>query len=133
LPSLHVKLISGRSLGQARGKVSGKFSEDYFRNAAVCELDPEDLKVLGISPNENVKITTDTGSVVVRAATASQRVQRGVAFMPYGPWANAVLSSETYGTGMPSFKGVEAEITPAHTEKILNLRSLIEQITKSQR
>lgn len=116
MPSLHVKLISGRSLGQARGKVSGKFSEDYFRNAAVCELDPEDIKVLGISPNENVKITTDTGSVVVRAATASQRVQRGVAFMPYGPWANAVLSSETYGTGMPSFKGVEAEITPAHRE-----------------
>jgi formylmethanofuran dehydrogenase subunit D len=123
--SLRVTLLSGRSLGQAKGKVTGKFSEEYLRNVAVCELNPEDLKSLGISPGQNVRVTTKTGSVVVRAAIASQSAQRGIIFMPYGPWVNMVIASETYGTGMPSLKGIEAEVTAAPNEKLLDLRSLI--------
>lgn len=123
--SLKVTLLSGRSLGQAKGKVTGKFSEEYLRNVAVCELDAEDLKSLGISPGQNVRITTKTGSVIVRAAIASQASCRGVIFMPYGPWVNMVIPSETYGTGMPSLKGIEAEVMAAPNEKLLDLRSLI--------
>jgi formylmethanofuran dehydrogenase subunit D len=123
--SLKVTLLTGRSLGQAKGKVTGKFSEEYLRNVAVCELNPEDLNSLGISPGQNVKVTTKTGSVVVRAAIASQSAQRGIIFMPYGPWVNMVIASETYGTGMPSLKGIEAEVTAAPNEKLLDLRSLI--------
>jgi len=122
---LKVTLLSGRSLGQAKGKVTGKFTEEYLRNVAVCELDPEDLKSLGIALGQNVKVTTKTGSVVVRAAVASQAARRGVVFMPYGPWVNMVIPSETYGTGMPSLKGIEAEVTAAPNEKLLDLRSLV--------
>jgi formylmethanofuran dehydrogenase subunit D len=122
---LKVTLLTGRSLGQAKGKVTGKFSEEYLRNVAVCELNPEDLKSLEISPGENVRITTNTGSVVVRAAIASQSAQRGIVFMPYGPWVNMVIPSETYGTGMPTSKGIEVEVTAAPNEKVLDLRSLI--------
>lgn len=122
---MKVTLLTGRSLGQAKGKVTGKLSEEYLRNVAVCELNPEDLKSLGISPSQNVKVTTKTGSVVVRAAIASQSVQRGIAFMPYGPWVNMVIPTETYGTGMPSMKGIEAEVTAAADEKLFDLRGLI--------
>jgi formylmethanofuran dehydrogenase subunit D len=128
--SLKVTLLTGRSLGQAKGKVTGKFSEEYLRNVAVCELDPEDLKSLGISPGQNVQVTTKTGSVVVRAAIASQSAQRGIVFMPYGPWVNMVIASETYGTGMPSLKGIEAEVTAAPNEKLLDLRSLIRNMIR---
>ena len=128
IPSLKVTLLSGRSLGQGRSKVIGKFSDEYFRNVAVCELNPEDLKSLGISPGQNVKITTKTGSVVVRSAIASQVSQRGIIFMPYGPWVNMVIGSETHGTGMPAMKGVEAEVTGASDEKLLDLRTLVSQI-----
>jgi formylmethanofuran dehydrogenase subunit D len=123
--SLKVTLLTGRSLGQAKGKVRGKFSDEYLRNVAVCELDPADLKSLGIYPGQNVKVTTKTGSVVVRAAIASQSAQRGIVFMPYGPWANVVIPSETRGTGMPPLKGIEAEVTAAPNEKLLDLRTLI--------
>jgi formylmethanofuran dehydrogenase subunit D len=123
--SLKVTLISGRSLGQGKGKLTGKFSEEYLRNVAVCELHPEDLKSLGISPSQNVKVSTRTGSVVVRAVIASQPMERGTAFMPYGPWVNMVIPSETYGTGMPVLKGIEADVMAAPNEKLLDLRTLI--------
>ena len=96
----------------------------------MCELDPEDMKALGISPGQNVKVTTKTGSVVVRAAVASQASQRGIVFMPYGLWVNAVIPAETYGTGMPSMKGIEAEIAPAPDEKLLDLEAMVERLTR---
>jgi len=127
---LNVTLLSGRSLGQAKSREAGRFSEEYLRNVAVCEMNPEDLKSLGISHGQNVKVATRTGSVVIRAAIASQALPRGVIFLPYGPWANMVIPIETYGTGMPSFKGIEAEVTPAPNEKVLDVRTLIGQITR---
>jgi formylmethanofuran dehydrogenase subunit D len=128
---LNVTLLSGRSLGQAKSRESGRFSEEYLRNVAVCELNPEDLESLGITQGQNVKVATKTGSVVLRAAIASQPLPRGVVFLPYGPWANMVIPIETYGTGMPSFKGIGAEVTAAANEKILDVRSLIAQMTRS--
>ena len=122
---MRVTLLTGRSLGQGKGKVRGKFSEEYLQNVAVCELDQADLKSLGISPGQNVKITTKTGSVIVRAAVASQSAERGIVFMPYGPWVNMVIASDTSGTGMPSMKGIEAEVTAAPNEKLLDLSTLI--------
>jgi formylmethanofuran dehydrogenase subunit D len=122
---LNVTLLSGRSLAQAKSRETGRFSEEYRRNVAVCELNPEDLASLGITHGQNVKITTKTGSVVLRAAIASQPLPRGVIFLLYGPWTNMVIPMETYGTGMPSFKGIEAQVTPAVDEKILDVRNLI--------
>ena len=125
-------MLSGRSLGQGRSKVIGKFSEEYLRNVAVCELNPEDIKSLGISPGQNVKVTTKTGSVVVRSAIASQASQRGIVFMPYGLWVNMLIPAETRGTGMPSMKGVEAEVTAAPDEKLMDLRSLVEILARGE-
>ena len=48
--------------------------------------------------------------------------------MPYGPWVNMVIPSETYGTGMPSMKGIEAEVTAASDEKLLDLRTLVRNV-----
>ena len=129
---MKVTLLSGRSLAQARGKVAGKFTETYLRNVAVCEMHIDDLKSLGITPGQNLKVTTKTGSVIVRAAVASQALGRGVVFMPYGPWVNMVISSETYGTGMPSLKGIEAEVTAAPNERLLDLRNLVEYMTRER-
>ena len=132
ISSLKVTLVSGRSLGQGRSKVIGKFSDEYLRNVAVCELDPEDIKSLGISPGQNVRLTTKTGSVVVRSAIASQVSQRGIVFMPYGLWVNLLIPGETYGTGMPSMKGIEAEVSPAPDEKLMDLRSLVQSLAKGE-
>ena len=69
---MKVKIISGRSVAQGRGKESGKFSEQYFQSAAICELSLEDMRILGISDGSNVRITSEFGNVVVKAFTAKQ-------------------------------------------------------------
>ena len=125
MASLNVTLLSGRSLAQAKSREAGRFSEEYLRTVAVCELNPDDLASLGIASGQNVKVTTKTGSVILRATIASQPLPRGVIFLPYGPWANMLIPMETYGTGMPSFKGLEADVTPAVDQKILDVRSLV--------
>jgi len=130
IPSLKVILLSGRTLGQGRSKVIGKFSDEYLRDVAVCELNAEDIKSLGISPGQNVKVSTTTGSVVVRSVLASQTSQRGIVFMPYGLWVNMLIPAETYGTGMPSMKGIEAEVAAAPDEELMDLRSLVEHLAK---
>jgi len=38
---LRVSLLTGRTLEQGRGKEYGKLSEEYWRDVAVCEMDPE--------------------------------------------------------------------------------------------
>lgn len=98
---------------------------------AVVELNPEDLGVLGVIHGQNVKVATETGSVIVRAVIASQPLPRGVIFMPYGPWANTLIPMETCGTGMPPFKGINAEVTAAVNEKVLDVRTLVGQITRA--
>jgi len=116
-------------LGQGRSKEIGKLSDEYAKNVAICEFDPEDLKNLQISPGQNVRVTTKHGTVVVKAALSTQAPHRGLIFMPYGPWTSMICDPETHQTGMPSLKGIEAEATPAPEEKVLNVREFVAYIS----
>ncbi|MFQ5710471.1 MAG: molybdopterin dinucleotide binding domain-containing protein [Candidatus Geothermarchaeales archaeon] len=130
MPSVRVKLLTGRSLGQGKAKVYGKFSNEYFQSVAVCELDPEDMETLEVSEGDNVRVATESRSIVLKALTSKQAPHKGIAFIPYGPWANYVITDvRTHGSGMPTFKGLNAEITPAPKERVLALRELVEQIS----
>ncbi len=61
---------------------------------------------------------TEYGEVVVKAA-ASKKSHPNVAFIPMGPWANAVTDPGTDYTGMPSFKGIKATVESTK-EKVLD-------------
>ena len=49
-----------------------------------------------------------------------------IAFIPYGPWANLIMDPQTHGTGMPSLKGISAEIEPALDQEVLPLLELLQ-------
>lgn len=132
MPRLKVTLLTGRTLRQGQGKEYGKLSEQYRKNVAVCEIDPEDLKRLGIRENQNVRISTECGSVVVRAVKSLRAPHPATVFVPYGPWVSLIMNPKTHGTGMPSFKGVTAEVEPALTEAVLSLPELLRQHFKRQ-
>jgi len=118
-------LITGRSLGQGMGLELGKFSDTYSRSATTCEMNPEDMEKLKVKPGELVHISTDHGSVTVRAIKALEEVPPGIVFIPYGPWINLVVRPETHGTGMPSFKGIEVEIEPEKVSGVLRATDLV--------
>ncbi|MEM1575706.1 MAG: molybdopterin dinucleotide binding domain-containing protein [Nitrososphaerota archaeon] len=124
---IKVILITGRSLDQGTSKSIGKFSKEYMEKLAICELDPEDLKSLGIKSGQNVKIKTKYGEIIVKAIESKQAPHKGIAFMPYGPWANLLLGSLTNSSGMPTFKGIEADIEIAKEGKIMDLNELLEE------
>jgi len=132
MPRLKVSLLTGRTIRQGQGKEYGKLSERYWKSVAICEIDPDDMNYLSVKENQNVKITTDHGSVIVRAVKSLRSPHRGSVFVPYGPWASVIVNPKTHGTGMPSFKGITAFVEPAYDEKVLHLEELLKQHYKKE-
>jgi len=126
-PKLRVTLLTGRTIEQGVGKERGKTSKDYVESVSVCYMDPEDLKKLGIKEKTNVLISTDYGSVVVKALKSLRAPHPSVIFIPYGPWANVVVNPETHSIGMPSLKGIPAEVEPAPDKPLLSLEELLSE------
>ena len=124
---LQVTLLTGRTIEQGVGKERGKASMEYMESVSVCYMDPEDLKRLGIKEKTNVQVSTEHGSVVVKAVKSLRNPHPSVIFIPYGPWANAVVNPETHSIGMPSLKGIPAEVEPAPDKPILGLEKLLEE------
>jgi formylmethanofuran dehydrogenase subunit D len=129
---LEVSLLTGRTIDQGCGKETGKLSEKYVENVAMCEMNVEDMKKLGIRDNNNVKVTTEFGSVVVKAKKSRRLKAPGTVFIPYGLWANQVSASNTHGTGMPLLKGIKATVEPTDAH-VLNIHELLSNINKKIR
>ena len=124
---LKFRLLTGRTIDQGCGKEHGKLSNEYFFSVAVCQMNYLDMREIGIHDGDNVKVTTDDGSVVVKAYKSNRLWKRGFIFMPYGPWSNVLMGSETDATGMPLLKGPSASISLTDRE-VLSADELIAQL-----
>ena len=124
---LHAILITGRTIDQGVGKEMGKGSKEYFDSSSICIIDEADLKKLGIKSRTNVKVTSKYGSVIVKAAKNPYGSNPGLVFIPCGLWANAICGDETFGMGMPLFKGFQVEVEPATNQAILTLDELLKE------
>jgi formylmethanofuran dehydrogenase subunit D len=122
---LTVILITGRTIDQGVGKEMGKGSKEYFDSSSICVIDESDMKKLGIKSRANVKVTSKYGSVIVKAEKNPYGSNPGLVFIPCGLWANAVTGDETFGMGMPLFKGFQVEVEPAPNQAILTLDELL--------
>ena len=125
MPKLKVYLLTGRTIEQGTSKETGKFSEKYLESISVCQMDPEDMNSLKVKENENIKVTTEFGAVIMKVVKSKRAPHSEVVFIPYGPWASVLANPETHGTGMPSLKGEMAEIERAPAEKVLSLQELL--------
>jgi len=124
---LRVTLLTGRTIEQGVGKEQGKASKEYVDSVSICYIDPEDLKRLAIKENTNISVSTEYGSVVLKALKSLRAPHPGVIFIPYGPWANAIVDPETDSVGMPSLKGIPAEVTPSPDKSVLSLTELLKE------
>ena len=125
MTKLQVSLLTGRTIDQGKGKECGKLSNEYLNSVSICEIDPGDMKLLGVKENDVVKVTTDFGSVALKTVKSLRGPHPKVVFIPYGPWASVLANPKTHGTGMPSLKGENAEIEYAPNEKVLSLQELL--------
>ncbi|MGA2386346.1 MAG: molybdopterin dinucleotide binding domain-containing protein [Candidatus Bathyarchaeia archaeon] len=122
---LRVILITGRTIDQGVGKEMGKGSKEYSDSSSICIIDEADMKKLGIKSHTNVKVTSKYGSVIVKAAKNPYGCNPGLVFIPCGLWANAVCGDETFGMGMPLYKGFMVDVEPAPDEPVLTLDELL--------
>jgi formylmethanofuran dehydrogenase subunit D len=123
--TLKAILITGRTISQGTTKDGKKKLREYMESTAICVINPQDIEKLKIKEGDIVKIKTDYGTVCVRAVISKQTSHPGIVFIPLGPWANEVIGSNTDGIGMPSFKGIPAEIEAAPNEKVLDVLTII--------
>ena len=128
MPKLNILVLTGRTIDQGRGKEMGKLSDVYLKDVTQCQIDPEDMKALNLRQNANVKVTTQFGSVVLRAVKSLRDPHPNMVFIAYGPWASMISDPETHGTGMPSLKGIPGVLEPAPNEKVLTMQELINQL-----
>jgi formylmethanofuran dehydrogenase subunit D len=117
--AITLNLISGRTIQQGVAIEGGKEKPLYSTACGIIELDNEDFKKLGAWKNTNVKVSSDYGSVIVKAIETTQGPHPGLGFIPMGPWANSVINPNTYSTGMPTFKGVPVKVEVAINEPVL--------------
>jgi len=122
---LRATLITGRTIDQGVGKEMGKGSIEYFESSAVCFMDKTDMIQLGIKSGSNVQVSSKYGSVIVKAVKFPSGITPGMVFIPCGLWANAICGDETFGMGMPLFKGFPVEVEAAPKEAVLTLDELL--------
>lgn len=123
---IKVTLISGRTSQQGVGLEVGKTSDQYFKSVSYVEVSAEDAEAMGMEDGNPVEVATPNGSVVV-SGRVSKGLEKGMAFFPYGLWANQVFGSETEGTGMPAYKGVEATLELVEAD-VPSLAELVEKL-----
>ena len=125
---LSVTLLTGRTIEQGVGKERGKASKEYAESVTACFIDPEDMKQLKLKEGANVEVSTSHGSVVLRSVKSRRGPHPGIVFVPYSPWANVIVDSGTDSIGMPSLKGIPAEIESTPEKPVLDLPQLLAQL-----
>ena len=128
MPKLNVLVLTGRTIDQGKGKEMGKLSDVYQKDVTQCQIDPEDMKALNLRRNANVKVTTNFGSIILRAVKSIRGPHSNMVFISYGPWASMISDPETHGTGMPSLKGMSGVLESAPDEKVLTMQELVNQL-----
>ena len=72
MPEIEINLISGRTIDQGVSMENGKEKLAYRNACGIIELDDVEFKKLGTYRNTNVRVTSEYGSVVVKAIQATQ-------------------------------------------------------------
>jgi len=121
-----LNLITCRTIQQGVAMETGKTSQKYYDAASIIHMHEDDMKKAGIMANTNVRVTSKDGTIVVKAVRTREDLVPGLAHIPMGPWANAIVSAYTYSTGEPCFKGFPVDIEPAENEKVMGAVELIQ-------
>jgi len=108
---MKVILNTGGTMQQGVITKGGKKMTPGYRTASgICYLNPGDWE--SIKAPEKVKVSTGVGEVIL-FAEPDEGISTGEIFIPRGPWANTIISSNTFNTGSPEYKNMTAYIKPS--------------------
>ena len=120
MDELDVIINSGSSIIQAFYEKKGSTLKDEYRQAAaVAFMDSEDMESLSLEARDKIDVITRWGEVTLFVDESHDSPHRGMIFIPKGPWANIVISPETYCCNIPTYKGIRAKIRKSDKEVLL--------------
>jgi formylmethanofuran dehydrogenase subunit D len=102
--SIRGLLITVRTAKQGAAMEKGKFSEEYIREISTLRVNPEDLASLGLNDDMCAVLQSEDAEIMVTCR--AMEGPKGVFFLPLGQAANQLIGKETFGTGVPDFKGI---------------------------
>ncbi len=105
---------AGRTTKQGQQINVGKDSEAYQAIVNTITMHPDDMKAEGIAQGSSVKVKSTNGEAVFKCQEG--KVPQGMIFVPYGPPTCRLMGQTTDGTGMPTSKGWEVEVTAMNAE-----------------
>ncbi len=107
-----LNMITQRSVDEGVGIVKGKMTPDYFEACSIIEMHDDDVRALGLVPNQLVRVTSECGSVVVKSIRGRQALYPGLAFFPQGVYANQIVPARTQATVEPQYSGFPVTVEP---------------------
>jgi len=108
-PHIEMKLVIARSFESDIAGAEDKLSQEYIDATAKVDLHKSDLQKLGLKDGKNANLKSSVGSIVVKAF-GSEKATEGIAVMPHGPWALALVDVPVDGTP-PKMHGVSVSAT----------------------
>jgi len=126
MAKIHLNMITQRSIEEGAAMEQGKTNPNYFVACSICEMNPEDMKRGGIMKNTNIRVTSECGSVIVKAIEPTQYCPPGLAHIRQGVWANQVVPPRTQSTGTPQYSGFPVTIEPAPEERLKTALELVQ-------
>jgi formylmethanofuran dehydrogenase subunit D len=97
-------------------------------NLAIAFFNPLDIKELNINSDTNVKISNDTGSVIVKCKI-DEKLPQGMVLMPVSIWANQitfVLDDDLI------YKNIIVQIEPTE-DKVLDYDDLLQKFKRGEK
>jgi formylmethanofuran dehydrogenase subunit D len=101
---------AGRTTKQGQQIDVGKDSPEYQAIVGTLNMNPDDMKEVGITQGGNVLVRSEHGEVTFKCVEG--KVPSGMIFVPYGPPTCLLMGQYTDGAGMPTSKGWEVEVEP---------------------
>jgi len=89
----------------------GKLKEDYQIETSMLDINTDEMKRLGLEEGDKVRLSNEVGETIVTCrGKKPDDLPNGMLCIPYGPPTTHLMSSETYGTGLPVSKHMEVAI-----------------------
>ena len=105
-------LIPGRTSKQGCGISEGKFGDNYQSEIKTLQVAPPDMQRLALSDGDRVRLTGEHGEIEVAVKTAKKdELPSGMLFIAYGDLSSRLMGGDTHGSGMPTSKGMDVELT----------------------
>ena len=109
-------LIPGRTSRQGTTLNEGKFTDAYVEETSTLQMNPDDMKRLGLKAGDRVRLRSEQGQIELPCQGAKPgELPSGLLFMPYGDLSSRLMGGDTHGTGMPNSKGIDVELERLQT------------------